>query len=165
MKRVKKYIAVSPICSRRQRLKRLSIRLWNSYFVLFNRLKCEPSLRLDAWQPKKVWTLHWGRHRHLGLIPNITSNFVCIAMRCAGVRSFLAGERQPDAVCVSWRCSGGSFHRSALISPLHLQALCSYKHPQPTDLWCFCHCVYSEKSCKYVNFQTKRTRMNNELRD
>lgn len=61
------------------------------------------------------------------------------------------------------RYSGGSFHRSALISLLHLQALCSYKHPQPMGLWCFCHCVYSEKSGKYVNFKTKRTRMNNGL--
>lgn len=61
------------------------------------------------------------------------------------------------------RYSGGSFHRSALISLFHLQALRSYKHPQSTALWCFGHCVYSEKSGKYMNFKTKRTRMNNAL--
>ena len=62
------------------------------------------------------------------------------------------------------RYSSGSFHRSALISLFHLQALCSYKHPQSTGLWSFCLCVYSEKSGKYVNFRTKRTRMNNRRR-
>lgn len=61
------------------------------------------------------------------------------------------------------RYSGGSFHRSGLISLFHLQALCSYKHPQYMALWCFCHCVYSEKSGKYMNFKTKRTRMNNGM--
>lgn len=61
------------------------------------------------------------------------------------------------------RYSGGSFHRSALISLFHLQALRSYKHPQSMALWCLCHCVYSEKSGKYVNFKTKGTRMNNGL--
>lgn len=59
------------------------------------------------------------------------------------------------------RCSGGSFHRSALVSLFHLQALGSYKHPQSTALWCFDHCVYSEKSGKYVNFKTKGTAMHN----
>lgn len=40
----------------------------------------------------------------------------------------------------------------------------SYKHPQPMALWCFYHCVYSEKSGKYVNFRTKRAGINNGLR-
>lgn len=35
--------------------------------------------------------------------------------------------------------------------------------PQSTALWCFDHCVYSEKSGKYVNFKTKRTGMYNGL--
>lgn len=39
----------------------------------------------------------------------------------------------------------------------------SYKHPQPMALWCFYHCVYSEKSGKYVNFRTKRAGINNGL--
>lgn len=88
--------------------------------------------------------------------------------RCPGVRLFPWFVKQPDGICVWWQAAAiycsGSFHRSALISLFHLQALCSYKHPQSMGLWCFCLCVYSEKSSKYVNFGTKRTGMNNRRR-
>lgn len=56
------------------------------------------------------------------------------------------------------RCSGGSFHRSALVSLFHLPALGSYKHPQCTALWCFDHCVYSEQSGKYVTLGQRERR-------
>lgn len=86
---------------------------------------------------------------------------------CAQVWGFLCAVRDSQMVFVcdgeQQRYSGGSCHRSALISLFHLQVLSSYKHPQFMGLWCFGLCVYSEKSGKYVNFTTKRTRANNRL--
>lgn len=107
----------------------------------------------------KVQTLH-SRQIHMSVALRV---FLWGVQVCGLLR--LVRGSQMVFVCdgEQQRYSGGSFHRSALISLFHLQALRSYKHPQSMALWCFRHCVYSEKSGKYVNFRTKGTRTNNGL--
>lgn len=90
-----------------------------------------------------------------------------VSVRCAGVRSLPSARRggQMVFVCDGERRAMQRWLLSQISTRISVPSPGSPARvniPSPRALWCSCHCVYREKSGKYVKFKTKRRGINGQ---